>query len=79
MVTRFDERVDPDGETMPVYGSMRFGVIDEEGRVLLEPVFDSLRVLDLDRYWVRQGSRTGLIDGEGNWYFAVDDYVDLLD
>ena len=41
--------------------------------------FTSIEFLSMHRYWVKRGSRTGLIDDEGNWYYTIDDYNQLMD
>ena len=57
----------------------RYGVLDEAGSVLLDAVYENLEILDLDRYWVRQNNRWGLIDSRGNWLCEISDYMSLMD
>ena len=56
-----------------------YGVVDEQGRDVLGTLYDSLEVLDLDRFWVHRSDRWGLIDDEGRWLYEVSDYTNLLD
>ena len=56
-----------------------YGVCDGEGEEVLPAVYTSVEVLDLDRYWVRTGTRAGLIDGAGNWLYTINDYQFLMD
>ena len=75
----YDYTTDEDGDVRADWRTSRYGAIDEDGRVLVEPIYDNLFALDLDRYWVTLGTRTGLVDAAGNWYFAVDTYDFLMD
>lgn len=59
--------------------SFRYGLIDQDGNTLLQPVYDELRPLDFDRLWAVQGDRHGLIDATGKWYFSLSDYEELMD
>ena len=68
-----------DGEDIVDWSSYRYGLIDGDGNALLPPVYDELRALSYDRYWAVQGDKSGMIDAEGNWYYAVSDYVALMD
>ena len=61
------------------WNSRRMGVVDENGAEVLPPVYNDLAVLDLDRFWVTEGTRIGMIDGEGRWYYVIDAYASLLD
>lgn len=56
-----------------------YGVVDEKGRDLLGATYESLDVVDLDRFWVHKYDRWGLIDAEGRWLYEISDYVDLMD
>ena len=56
-----------------------YGVVDEQGRDVLGTLYDSLEVLDLDRFWVHRNDRWGLIDEKGRWLYEVSDYTNLLD
>lgn len=68
-----------DGYDYVDWETMRYGVCDGEGREILPCRYQTLQALSLDRYWVRQGSRSGLIDSNGNWLYTIDDYQFLLD
>lgn len=58
----------------------RYGVIDENGRELLPPVYlDYIQALSPDRYWVTTADRTGMIDGSGKWYYSIENYAYLMD
>ena len=61
------------------WSHQRFGVCDEEGSILLEARYNDVKVLDLDRFWVRQGARSGMIDAQGHWYYSISDYESLMD
>ena len=61
------------------WAHQRFGVCDEEGSILLEARYNDVKVLDLDRFWVRQGARSGMIDAQGHWYYSISDYESLMD
>ena len=61
------------------WNSCRLGVVDENGETLLPSVYLELTVLDLDRFWVRDSHRSGMIDSAGHWYYTVDDYDQLMD
>ena len=67
------------GEPWPDYNSYRYGIMDETGAELLPAVYDSVNPLSLDRYWVSTGDRAGLIDGEGHWYYEIQNYEYLMD
>ena len=70
---------DAEGEEVVDWSSYRYGLIDEDGGTLLPNVYDELRALSYDRYWVTQGDRSGMIDASGNWYYAVSRYETLMD
>lgn len=70
---------DDEGEYMVDWRSMRCGVCDEDGNEILPCVYDSVSVLGMDRFWVTRGSRTGMINREGLWYYAVNEYENLVD
>lgn len=73
-------RTGPDGETYADWRRWRYGVIDERGAELLPTVYlDYIQVLSPDRYWVATADRTGMVDGSGKWYYAIDRYEDLMD
>ena len=59
--------------------SLRNGVCDENGIEILPCVYDNLIVLDMERFWVTQGSRTGMIDRDGRWLYTVNAYESLMD
>jgi len=61
------------------WATARYGVCDENGRVMLEPVYDSIQCLSLDLYWVQQGDVLGMIDGDGSWLTAISAYDELMD
>lgn len=61
------------------WSSYRCGVCDENGNTILEPVYDSIQCLSLDRYWVQQDDAIGLIDSEGSWLTVISAYDELLD
>ena len=75
----YDMIQEEDGGTSIDWNTRRAGVIDEDGNVLLDAVYGAVTVFDLDRYWVTQGTRTGMVDGAGHWYYAIDDYAYLMD
>ena len=70
---------DSDGDDAIYWRSWRYGLCDEAGNELLPCRFTSIEFLSMHRYWVKRGSRTGLIDDEGNWYYTIDDYNQLMD
>ena len=70
---------DDEGEYMVDWRSMRCGVCDEDGNEILPCVYDSVSVLGMDRFWVTRGSRTGMINREGRWYYTVNEYENLVD
>ena len=58
----------------------RYGVIDENGRELLPPVYlDGIQALSPDRYWVKTPERSGMIDSAGKWYYTIENYDYLMD
>ena len=69
----------PEGEQWPDYASCRYGLCDQDGNILLEAKYSSFEVLSPNRYWVRLGTRCGMIDDTGKWYYAIDDYEYLMD
>ena len=75
---RFDV-VMMDGELSRSWRSERSGVCDENGETILDMIYDSVRVLSLDRYWVHTADRIGMIDGTGKWYYAIELYNALMD
>lgn len=72
-------KTETDGQRVPDWGSYRFGLCDQDGNILLEPIYTSMDTLYPNRYWVRMGSRTGMIDDHGAWLYAIDDYEYLMD
>ena len=70
---------DGEGGVYPSWYSYRYGVCDENGRMVLESRYLNVEVLSLDRYWVQTADRCGMIDGKGNWYYTVEDYQYLMD
>lgn len=75
----YDTYEDADGYTGVNWFTMRSGVIDEDGNTILEPVYTGISLLDLDRFWVQDGRRAGMIDSAGNWYYTVNFYEYLMD
>ena len=70
---------DEEGDPYIDWSSRRLGVCDQDGNTLLEARYDDIEVLSLDRYWVRRGTRSGLIDGTGKWLYTIEDYEYLMD
>ncbi len=70
---------DADGNETVDWTSYRYGLIDDDGNALLPQIYDELRALSFDRFWAVQGDQSGMIDAAGKWYFAVSDYVSLMD
>lgn len=69
-----------DGEPTGDWWHSRSGVIDQDGREILPPVYDEdVVVLAPDRYWVSTGDKTGMIDGAGHWYYTISNYDALMD
>ena len=52
--------LEPDADTY------RYGVIDQDGNVVVEMKYDYFDCLAADRYWVSDGTCYKLLDGEGN-------------
>ena len=52
--------MEPDADTY------RYGVIDQDGNVVVEMKYDYFDCLAADRYWVSDGTGYKLLDGEGN-------------
>lgn len=52
--------MEPDADTY------RYGVIDQDGNVVVEMKYDYFDCLAADRYWVSDGISYQLLDGEGN-------------
>ena len=63
-----------DGETVqePVADSYRYGVIDQDGNVILETNYDYFNYLDSGRYWVGQGNTLMLMDENGNELYRLE-------
>lgn len=63
-----------DGETVqePVADSYRYGVIDQDGNVILETNYDYFNYLDSGRYWVGQGNTLMLMDENGNELYCLE-------
>ena len=61
------------------HGDVRYGLIDETGRTLLEMDYNDLYVVSPDRLWICQGDRHALIDLDGNTLFETSDYAFLMD
>lgn len=69
-----------DGEPVGNWQHNRSGVIDQDGREILPPVYGwDLNVLAPDRYWVSTEDKTGMIDGAGHWYYTISHYNALMD
>lgn len=69
----------PFGQADIDWTTFRYGVCDGDGAEILPCRYQSLSVLSLDRYWVQQDTRCGLVDGEGRWLYAINDYQFLMD
>ena len=61
------------------WNSWRYGLCDQDGNALLDCIYEHLEPLSTDRFWVRLGDRSGMIDLDGNWYYAISDYASLMD
>lgn len=77
--TEYSLYMDSEGEYSVNWNTYRYGLIDQDGNTLLEPVYDEITALDFDRYWVTLGDRRGMIDGHGKWYYSISDYSALMD
>lgn len=78
VVTDYDvEQVD--GEWQEVDDTSREGVIDENGAVILDSVYDTIDILSMDRYWVRMGDDYALLDGSGSALVKLSNYSRLMD
>lgn len=75
----YEMAADDEGFAYPDYASYRYGLCDQDGNILLEAHYSALEVLSPDRYWVRLGPRSGMIDETGKWYYAIDDFEYLMD
>jgi len=75
----YDKILGEDGLYYPDWPSYRYGLCDQDNNILLEPRYTSIDPIGPDRYWVRLGSRFGLIDETGKWYYVIDDYEYLMD
>lgn len=75
----YETFVDPQGETQVNWSSYRYGLIDQDGNVLLDTKYDDLQALSFDRYWAELGELRGMIDETGKWYFTISDYEELMD
>ncbi|MBQ6373029.1 MAG: WG repeat-containing protein [Clostridia bacterium] len=71
--------VDPYGSFVSDWRSLRSGLCDQDGQMVLDLNYETLEMLAPDRFWVTQGNRTGLIDMDGRWLYAYDVYQNLLD
>ena len=78
-VARYRVRRDSTGEFVTDWRRWRYGLCDQDGRMLLDAVYDSIEVLSENRFWVTQGGRAGMIDLDGRWYYAISDYEELMD
>ena len=52
--------------------SYRYGVIDQDGNVILETNYDYFNYLDSGRYWVGQGNTLMLMDENGNELYRLE-------
>ena len=50
----------------PDFDTMKFGVLDQDGNVIVPVDFDYFMYLDHDRYWIGRGTDYALIDSDGN-------------
>ena len=75
----YDMAPDEDGQIYPDWDSYRYGLCDQNGNILLDARYTSIDPISPSRYWVRLGSRFGLIDETGKWYYTIDDYEYLMD
>lgn len=78
-ITTDCDLVQADGQWQVDFERLRKGVIDENGATVLEPVYDSVEILRMDRYWVRMGDEYALLDGEGNALARLSGYSQLMD
>lgn len=79
LFSTFDLTTDADGERIPVWDSNRYGICNQDGEIILDAQYTLLTPIALNRYWARQGTRWGMIDETGHWYFAIEDYEYLMD
>ena len=75
----FSVKQGADGYPTVNWRDWRYGLCDENGRVLLKPLYSELSPLSLNLCWGRLGSRAGLIDTDGNWLYTLNDYEYLMD
>jgi len=61
------------------YDTYRYGLIDQDGSVLLPTVYEQLMYLGGDRYWVKYADVYGVVDEAGAWYFHASEYEELMD
>ena len=79
VTTTYATYTDGAGGAYPVWYSYRCGVIDESGQVIIPAIYQNLRTLSLDRYWVETADRVGMIDAGGKWYYVFERYTGLMD
>ena len=60
-------------------GNIRYGLCDQDGNILLDAQYSDFEALSMDRFWVRQGNRCGMIDEDGNWCYVISDFQALMD
>lgn len=74
------EVTEKNGEPTIDWRTWRNGVIDENGEIVLEPRYTGyIQALSTDRFWVSTNERTGMVDENGDWLYAIDDYASLMD
>lgn len=79
IVSDYPVYIDSEGEAQAEWDYESYGLIDQDGAVLLPTVYKELEMLSFDRYWVRRGDLRGMIDEKGNWYYSISDYEELMD
>ena len=67
-----DYEVDRSDEPVVIDESVRYGVCDETGKMVIPAEYDSIEMLAWNHYWVNKGEKWGMIDESGQWLATVD-------
>lgn len=67
-----DYEVDRSDEPVVIDESVRYGVCDETGKMVIPAEYDSIEMLAWNHYWVNKGEKWGMIDESEQWLATVD-------
>lgn len=70
LTTEYETEVS-EGTATAIEDTMKYGVCDETGEIVLPAEYDWIEMLAWDRYWVCREEQWGMIDESGRWLTTV--------